>query len=197
MGMNTNQVKIHATFGDITKITFAEAIVNSSNQTLSPGDGKGVNGAIHRAAGKGLFAECQKLGGCKVGEAKITGAYNLPCKYVIHTCGPVWHGGNKGEPALLANCYQNSLYAAMKHGIRSVAFPSISTGTYGFPVNKAAEIAVGTVCEFMMRYLDKFDLIVWLLYDVPTKEAYGAALDRMSAKMNAPLDALMKMIHGK
>lgn len=191
------KTSFHAVCGDITKATFAEAIVNSSNQALSPGGGASVSGAIHRAAGNGLRLECQKLGGCGAGEAKVTGAYNLPCKYVIHTHGPVWRGGNKGEPELLANCYRNSLGAAIKFGIRSVAFPSISTGACGFPVHRAAEIAVDAVCGFMTRHLEHFDRIVWVLYDVPTREAYGAALDRMPAKYGAPIDAIMKMLLGK
>ena len=139
-------MKIQTVQGDITKQTDVEAIVNAANTSLLGGGG--VDGAIHRAAGPELLKECRTLHGCNTGEAKITDAYNLPCKYVIHTVGPIYCGGNHGEAKLLANAYRNSMQVALEHGIRTVAFPSISTGVYSYPLEEAAEIAVKTVKAF-------------------------------------------------
>lgn len=163
--------------GDITKIRDVQAIVNAANSSLLGGGG--VDGAIHRAAGPELLFECRMLGGCKTGQAKITKGYNLPCDYIIHTVGPVWNGGKKNEEELLANCYYNSMQTAMDKGIRTIAFPSISTGIYHFPVELAAKIAVQTVADFLSENEGKFDLVEWVLFDENTEKIYKAEVDRL------------------
>ena len=163
--------------GDITEQSDVEAIVNAANTSLLGGGG--VDGAIHRAAGRQLLEECRKLNGCRTGEAKLTGAYKLPCKYIIHTVGPIWHGGNQDEEKLLADCYRNSLQIAVDQGIRSVAFPSISTGVYSFPKDKAAGIALRAVNQFVEANPGKMHLIEWVLFDDDTLSVYKDALSKL------------------
>ena len=148
-------ISVH--MGDITKLN-VDAIVNAANKTLLGGGG--VDGAIHRAAGKELLAECRTLNGCETGEAKITKGYNLPAEHVIHTVGPVWQGGKKDEEELLASAYRNSLILAKKSNCKTVAFPAISTGVYRFPKDRAAEIAVNTIRKFLNNEEDMEVILV-------------------------------------
>jgi O-acetyl-ADP-ribose deacetylase (regulator of RNase III) len=140
--------RIQAVLGDITQQK-VDAIVNAANSTLLGGGG--VDGAIHRAAGPELLQECSRLGGCPTGEARITKGYRLIAKHVIHTVGPIWHGGDDGEDALLRNCYLNSLRLAEQNGVRAIAFPSISTGAYRFPIERAAKIAITTITKYLEK----------------------------------------------
>lgn len=164
--------------GDITQIK-TDAIANAANTTLLGGGG--VDGAIHRRAGKKLLEECKTLGGCETGKAKITRGYDLPASYVLHTPGPIWHGGNRGEDGLLASCYLSCLVLAEEHGLQSVAFPSISTGVYRFPLERAAKIAVKTI----MEYLDtchSVRKVMMVCFDERTKRAYDEALEEYTAQ---------------
>jgi len=160
--------------GDITKQQ-VEAIVNAANSTLLGGGG--VDGAIHRAAGPRLLEECRKLGGCPTGEAKITQGYNLPAKWVIHTVGPVWRGGARREDALLASCYRTSLQLAVEMGIGTIAFPAISTGVYGFPLERATAIAVSEVGRFLEKN-PALEKVVFVCFGRHTYECYLNASER-------------------
>lgn len=185
-GSISKETEIRMIQGDITKISDVEAIVNAANKSLLGGGG--VDGAIHRAAGPKLLEECKTLHGCKTGEAKLTKAYNLPCKYVIHTVGPVWHGGRKKEAECLAACYRNSLQLAVDHKIRSVAFPSISTGVYSYPVEEAAKIAVDTVNDFIEGHPGELDLVEWVLFDKKSYKEYDKVLSQLTVSriVNSP-----------
>ncbi|MCR5546542.1 MAG: O-acetyl-ADP-ribose deacetylase [Lachnospiraceae bacterium] len=163
--------------GDITKVTDMDAIVNAANNTLLGGGG--VDGAIHRAAGPRLLEECYTLHGCETGQAKVTKAYDLPCDYVIHTVGPIWNGGICGEQNLLANCYRNSLKIAVEKKVKRIAFPSISTGVYHFPVEQAAEIAVATVKEFLNSEDHDIEVVEWVLFDDHTYGVYENAIKKI------------------
>ena len=174
--MNWENTEFLAVQGDITKNHGVQSIVNAANTSLLGGGG--VDGAIHRAAGPELLEECRGLHGCETGDAKITKAYRLPCDYVIHTPGPRWNGGDHDERELLASCYYTSLQLCMEHGIRSVAFPSISTGVYHFPLQEAAEIAVWTAREFVTQNPEALDQIMWVLFDSGTFDVYRAEIER-------------------
>lgn len=173
---------IQTVLGDITKTEEVEAIVNAANNSLLGGGG--VDGAIHRAAGPELLKECRSLHGCETGDAKLTSAYRLPCKYAIHTVGPIWRGGVYGEAELLANAYRNSLRVAMEQGIRRIAFPSISTGVYGYPVEKAAKVAVRTVMEFVKEHSGRMDVVKFVLFDSKTLRAYEAAVENVQGMLD-------------
>lgn len=176
-------VKWVVTIGDITKCD-VDAIVNAANSSLLGGGG--VDGAIHRAAGPDLIHECRILGGCRTGAAKITKGYRLPARHIIHTVGPVWQGGERGEPALLAGCYRSSLALARKHGLRSVAFPAISTGIFGYPVTKAADVASATVAEELASTPEAFNEINFVCFDRQTAETFEDAVRRVISSATTP-----------
>lgn len=158
--------------GDITRLD-VDAIVNAANSSLLGGGG--VDGAIHRAAGPRLVQECRLLGGCRTGEAKITRGYDLPARWVIHTVGPVWRGGGHGEDDLLASCYRESLRLACEKGLRTIAYPSISTGIYGFPIDRAAPIAIREVRVFLASH-DVPEQVLLVCFSVRDEQVYRAAL---------------------
>lgn len=158
--------------GDITTYV-VDAIVNAANTTLLGGGG--VDGAIHQAAGPELLEECKTLGGCDTGKAKMTKGYRLPAKYILHTPGPIWHGGDNYEDVLLESCYKYCLKLAEKEELKTIAFPSISTGVYGYPVEEAARIAVKTICDFL-KWTQVVENVIMVCYNEPTRQAYEKAL---------------------
>jgi len=168
----SSSAKIEIVRGDITKVD-VDAVVNAANTTLLGGGG--VDGAIHRAAGAELLAECRTLGGCEPGKAKITRGYCLPARFVIHTVGPIWRGGKHGEPETLADCYRNSLQLAVENGIKTIAFPAISCGAYGYPVEEAAQIAAKTTREFLAK-ADRLEKVIFVLWGDEIYDAYRQLL---------------------
>ena len=161
---------------DITTLN-VDAIVNAANNSLLGGGG--VDGAIHRAAGPELLAECKTLKGCATGDAKITKGYRLPARHVIHTVGPVWRGGGQGEASLLANCYRNCFALMAEYGFRTIAFPAISCGVYGYPLDRACEIAVTQSSRFISQYPDVIDRVTFTCFDGETAKAYNETLNRI------------------
>jgi O-acetyl-ADP-ribose deacetylase (regulator of RNase III) len=166
--------KIEIVRGDITKLD-VDAIVNAANSSLLGGGG--VDGAIHRAAGPELLAECRTLGSCRPGEAKITRGYHLPARFVVHTVGPVWKGGEHHEPEMLVNCYLSSLQLAVENGIKTIAFPAISCGAYGYPIPDAAQIAVKTTRDFLATN-DRIDKVTFVLWGEDVYDAYRQPLEK-------------------
>ncbi|PLY03040.1 MAG: O-acetyl-ADP-ribose deacetylase [Desulfuromonas sp.] len=169
--------RIKVILGDITRLE-VDAIVNAANSKLAGGGG--VDGAIHRFAGPGLLEECATLGGCPTGSAKITAAYNLPAKYVIHAVGPVWHDGNSNEDELLAGCYRTSMELAVANNVRSISFPAISCGVYRFPIDRAARIAVREVTDFL-KSNNTLEKVIFVCFDAAIKEAVETALAELGS----------------
>src|SRR5256885_1388155 len=166
--MKNTDGRIQIVRSDITKLDI-DAIVNAANTTLLGGGG--VDGAIHHAAGPELLAECRTLGGCRPGEAKITRGYRLPARFVIHTVGPIWRGGEHDEPEILANCYRSALQLVLENGIKTIAFPAISCGAYGYPIPEAAQIAVKTTRNFLATE-DQIDKVIFVLWGEDIYDAY-------------------------
>jgi len=166
--------KIEIVRGDITKLD-VDAIVNAANTLLLGGGG--VDGAIHRAAGPELLAECRTLGSCRPGEAKITRGYRLPARFVVHTVGPVWRGGEHHEPEILVNCYRSSLQLAVENGIKTIAFPAISCGAYGYPIPDAAQVALKTTRDFLATE-DRLDKVTFVLWGEDVYDAYRQPLEK-------------------
>ena len=172
--MKNPDSRIQIVHGDITKLD-VDAIVNAANSTLLGGGG--VDGAIHRAAGPELLAECRGLGGCEPGKAKFTRGYGLPARFVIHTVGPIWHGGKRGEARILANCYRNSLRLAVENEIKTIAFPAISCGAYGYPIEQAGQIALETTREFLAA-TQNIHRVIFVLWGDDVYDAYREALQK-------------------
>lgn len=175
--MSAESARMAVWQGDITKID-VDAIVNAANSSLLGGGG--VDGAIHRAAGLALLAECRTLGGCPTGEARITRGYNLPARHVIHTVGPVWRGGRQGEEEMLARCYRNSLALAAEHKLHTIAFPAISAGAYGFPLDRATHIAVTETAKALGMYPD-IERVIFVCYSRGSYEVYARELAALDA----------------
>ena len=172
--MKNPDSRIQIVHGDITKLD-VDAIVNAANSTLLGGGG--VDGAIHRAAGPELLAECRALGGCEPGKAKITRGYRLPARFVIHTVGPIWRGGKRDEARILANCYRNSLQLAVENEVKTIAFPAISCGAYGYPIEQAAQIALETTREFLGA-TQNIHRVIFVLWGDDVYDAYREALQK-------------------
>ncbi|MGB3710322.1 MAG: O-acetyl-ADP-ribose deacetylase [Erythrobacter sp.] len=172
--MQIGETTIETVRGDIVTMEF-DAIVNAANSSLLGGGG--VDGAIHRAAGPELLAECRTLGGCETGDAKVTRGYDLPARHVVHTVGPVWRGGDNGEAERLASCYARSLDRGAEVEARSIGFPAISTGIYGYPVEKAAKTSVETIAEWVADNPQTYDRIALVCFDQATERAFGQALE--------------------
>lgn len=170
MDLTMDQIVVR--LADITTLA-VDAIVNAANESLLGGGG--VDGAIHRAAGPDLVAECRTLGGCPTGQAKITRGYRLPARHVIHTVGPVWHGGTRNEPALLASCYRESLRLAVENNVRTIAFPAISCGIYGYPIPEAARIAIGTTKAFLAEH-ETIDQVIFACFGDEVSRAFHDAI---------------------
>lgn len=172
--LNMSEIKLVRT--DITELK-VDAIVNAANNSLLGGGG--VDGAIHRRAGPQLLEECRLLNGCETGQAKITSAYNLPAKFVIHTVGPIWHGGNNNEALLLASCYRECLKLANEYGLKSIAFPAISCGVYGFPISEASRIAVKTILD-ELKQVDSIAKVLLVCFNSDTEQALSDALSKQN-----------------
>lgn len=167
--------RMEAVLGDITGMT-VDAVVNAANESLAGGGG--VDGAIHQAAGPALYEACRALGGCPTGEVRLTAGFGMPARYIIHAVGPVWHGGGRGEPELLASCYREALYLAADEGVRTIAFPAISCGIYGYPKEDAAGVALQTIAETLLE-CPEIEKVFLVAFDAEMHEIYEALIDEL------------------